>query len=141
MGMKIVCLEGDIMRRIIRSRPAAIADLYVLKNCGDILIPKMEIPKQCWENGQLVFYETTPRMTYFLKKVCTYLKRNYRMSTPVEDLFDFLNIPEETRLEIVNCLKNDPHRVNNRIRDIPHFSPSVSSHSTNVEYDNMDEYM
>ena len=137
MGVKMVCLEGDIKRRISRSRPSSMADIYVLKNMWDYFIPQLEIPKQCWENNQLVSYDTVPRMAYFLKKICTYLKRNYRISLPVEDLFDFLNVSPSIGQEISKYISDDA----NHVFSFSPISEKSITISNNVDFDDSNEYI
>lgn len=84
-GMKFVSIDGDIKRRIQRSRPAGYADLLAVKYfvSDKLFIPK--IPKGYWKNH--VYYDYTPKeKSDLIKKVVYYMKIRYHKNITDNDV-------------------------------------------------------
>lgn len=90
-GLKIVSLEGDMKRRIQRSRPASYADLFALKKFVNDKFDIPHIPDGYWKNH--IYYKFTDKeLNELVKKIVYYLKIRYSIKVEKSEIQKKLNI-------------------------------------------------
>jgi len=85
MGIKMLCIDGEMFRRIKRERPAAYADLYAVKKLTNIKIPTLKFSDGYWKSHQ--YYENTPKEKKLtIDKIVWYLRIRYHVKVTKEDV-------------------------------------------------------
>jgi hypothetical protein len=93
MGMKVVTMESDIERRVSRSRPAAFADLFMLRQHTTYPLRELQMPAFFWRDGVQEFYNQD-NIPHFLKTVCKAIHTKYKDKRfHVDQICAFLHIP------------------------------------------------
>jgi hypothetical protein len=82
MGIKMMYLDADLVRRNIRGRPAAVADLIMANRLLGLGIEIKPIPKETIKDDKVT--KTTPGK--FLKTVRNWLKRRYHVNMSIDEL-------------------------------------------------------
>lgn len=85
LGIKIICMEADIKRRIKRSRPAAYADLIAIIKFTNqkIEIPKLD--KGYWKEH--IYYDFTPaELSKLINTTQWHLKKKYHIAMSLDEI-------------------------------------------------------
>lgn len=90
-GMKIICLQADIQRRIKRSRPAAYADLIALMLFNNQKIEIPPFPEGYWKEH--VYYEmTNEEKKKIINTIKFYMRKRYHVDMDITEIKKILNI-------------------------------------------------
>lgn len=97
LGVKIISIEGDLVRRKKRSRPASYANLIALKwlipNRKEINIP--DLPESYWVNHQEKSYKNPKEQKNLIYTIQMYLKSRYNMKVGKKKIANMLKIKYE----------------------------------------------
>lgn len=96
MGIKIISLEGDIVRRSKRGRPASFADLIGLKMLIDENIKIPELQKEFWQSNIKQELTKKKQINEIISKIQFYLKKRFNIHLTKENIHKL--IPNYTNL-------------------------------------------
>lgn len=89
LGVKFICLEADVARRIQRMRPTSYADLISLKIFNGIIPDIPEMPDKIWFNHKEIII-TKEIVINFFKKTKKYLKEWHNIDISYSEISNFI---------------------------------------------------
>lgn len=112
MGMKVICMEADLVRRMVRHRAAAYADLIAYNYFMPIKVKIDEPPKSYIVGHKEELYNTADKLRDLIRKIRNYLKSRYELVLTNDEIIGELNLGQN---RINNIGIHIPVSIKNRV--------------------------